>query len=128
VTKRLVDVDDEALAAARARLGTKTGQGHGERGPPPGRRDRPLLPAAPADRQQAPPLVALVLDADHLHLDADDPSRLVPGDGRGHGCCWRPTATATTTMTDPYVVPEVIDAACVSRVIAGLDAALGDRS
>jgi hypothetical protein len=31
-----------------------------------------------------------------------------------------------TTTTDPYAVPAVIDAAYVNRVLAGLDAALGD--
>jgi hypothetical protein len=42
-----------------------------------------------------------------------------------------PTATvatepAPTTTTDPYAVPAVIDAAYVNRVLAGLDAAVGD--
>lgn len=37
-----------------------------------------------------------------------------------------PTAPATTTTTDPYAVPAVIDAAYVNRVLAGLDAAFGD--
>jgi hypothetical protein len=37
-----------------------------------------------------------------------------------------PTAPATTTTTDPYAVPAVIDAAYVNRVLAGLDAVVGD--
>jgi hypothetical protein len=37
-----------------------------------------------------------------------------------------PTAPALTTTTNPYAVPEVIDAAYVNRVLAGLDAAVGD--
>lgn len=37
-----------------------------------------------------------------------------------------PTAPALTTTTNPYTVPEVIDAAYVNRVLAGLDAAVGD--
>jgi len=42
-----------------------------------------------------------------------------------------PTATVATeppqtTTTNPYAVPAVIDAAYVNRVLAGLDAALGD--
>lgn len=42
-----------------------------------------------------------------------------------------PTATvatepAPTTTTDPYAVPTVIDAAYVNRVLAGLDAQIGD--
>ncbi|MFP5318151.1 MAG: hypothetical protein ACLGI2_07620, partial [Acidimicrobiia bacterium] len=36
------------------------------------------------------------------------------------------TAPATTTTTDPYAVPAVIDEAYVNRVLAGLDAAVGD--
>ena len=36
------------------------------------------------------------------------------------------TAPATTTTTNPYAVPAVIDAAYVNRVLAGLDAAFGD--
>ncbi len=36
------------------------------------------------------------------------------------------TEPETTTTTDPYAVPAVIDAAYVNRVLAGLDAALGD--
>ena len=37
-----------------------------------------------------------------------------------------PTAPATTTTTDPYAVPAVIDEAYVNRVLAGLDAAVGE--
>ncbi|MDQ2826385.1 MAG: hypothetical protein M3Y04_05430, partial [Actinomycetota bacterium] len=42
-----------------------------------------------------------------------------------------PTATVatevpTTATTNPYAVPPVIDAAYVNRVLAGLDAAVGD--
>ena len=37
-----------------------------------------------------------------------------------------PTAPAVTSTTNPYAVPEVIDAAYVNRVLAGLDAAVGD--
>jgi hypothetical protein len=37
-----------------------------------------------------------------------------------------PTEPATTTTTNPYAVPAVIDAAYVNRVLAGLDAAVGD--
>jgi len=39
-----------------------------------------------------------------------------------------PTATLPvgTTTTNPYAVPEVIDEAYVNRVLAGLDAAVGD--
>jgi len=37
-----------------------------------------------------------------------------------------PTAPAQTTTTDPYAVPTVIDAAYVNRVLAGLDAVVGD--
>src|SRR5205085_10070389 len=39
-----------------------------------------------------------------------------------------PTATVpvATTTTNPYAVPEVIDEAYVNRVLAGLDAAVGD--
>jgi hypothetical protein len=36
------------------------------------------------------------------------------------------TAAPTTTTTDPYAVPAVIDAAYVNRVLAGLDAGVGD--
>ncbi len=36
------------------------------------------------------------------------------------------TAPATTTTTDPYAVPAVINAAYVNRVLAGLDAVSGD--
>ncbi len=36
------------------------------------------------------------------------------------------TAPETTTTTDPYAVPPVIDVAYVNRVLAGLDAAVGD--
>ncbi len=36
------------------------------------------------------------------------------------------TAVASTTTTDPYAVPPVIDVAYVNRVLAGLDAAVGD--
>lgn len=36
------------------------------------------------------------------------------------------TEPPTTTTTNPYAVPAVIDAAYVNRVLAGLDAALGD--
>lgn len=36
------------------------------------------------------------------------------------------TAPETTTTTDPYAIPPVIDAAYVNRVLAGLDAAVGD--
>ena len=36
------------------------------------------------------------------------------------------TAPATTTTTDPYAVPAVIDEAYVNRVLAGLDAVVGD--
>ena len=36
------------------------------------------------------------------------------------------TAAPTTTTTDPYAVPPVIDAAYVNRVLAGLDAQMGD--
>jgi hypothetical protein len=45
-----------------------------------------------------------------------------------------PTATvateapATTTTTDPYAVPAVIDEAYVNRVLAGLDATRGDAT
>ena len=35
-------------------------------------------------------------------------------------------APATTTTTNPYAVPAVIDVAYVNRVLAGLDAILGD--
>lgn len=43
----------------------------------------------------------------------------------------RPSATVrtepvTTTTTNPYAVPAVIDVAYVNRVLAGLDAAVGD--
>ena len=37
-----------------------------------------------------------------------------------------PTAAPTTTTTNPYAVPPVIDAAYVNRVLAGLDAVFGD--
>jgi hypothetical protein len=37
-----------------------------------------------------------------------------------------PTAPAQTTTTNPYAVPAVIDAAYVNRVLAALDAAVGD--
>jgi hypothetical protein len=37
-----------------------------------------------------------------------------------------PTAAPTTTTTDPYAVPAVIDIAYVNRVLAGLDAVMGD--
>ncbi len=37
-----------------------------------------------------------------------------------------PTAPATTTTTDPYAIPPVIDAAYVNRVLAGLDGIDGD--
>ena len=39
-----------------------------------------------------------------------------------------PTATVplATTTTDPYAVPEIIDAAYVNRVLAGLDQAVGE--
>jgi hypothetical protein len=36
------------------------------------------------------------------------------------------TEPAPTTTTDPYAIPAVIDAAYVNRVLAGLDAAVGD--
>ncbi len=36
------------------------------------------------------------------------------------------TDPPTTTTTNPYAVPAVIDAAYVNRVLAGLDAAMGD--
>ena len=36
------------------------------------------------------------------------------------------TAPALTTTTNPYTVPAVIDVAYVNRVLAGLDAAMGD--
>ena len=36
------------------------------------------------------------------------------------------TAAPTTTTTNPYAVPAVIDAAYVNRVLAGLDAVFGD--
>jgi outer membrane scaffolding protein for murein synthesis (MipA/OmpV family) len=36
------------------------------------------------------------------------------------------TEPATTTTTNPYAVPAVIDVAYVNRVLAGLDAAMGD--
>ena len=36
------------------------------------------------------------------------------------------TAAPTTTTTDPYAIPNPIDAAYVNRVLAGLDAANGD--
>jgi hypothetical protein len=37
-----------------------------------------------------------------------------------------PTAAPLTTTTNPYAVPAVIDAAYVNRVLAGLDATMGD--
>ncbi len=37
-----------------------------------------------------------------------------------------PAAPASTTTTNPYAVPEVIDKAYVERVLAGLDGAVGD--
>ncbi len=37
-----------------------------------------------------------------------------------------PPRPATTTTTNPYAVPAVIDVAYVNRVLAGLDAAMGD--
>jgi hypothetical protein len=37
-----------------------------------------------------------------------------------------PTAPAQTTTTNPYAIPAVIDAAYVNRVLAALDAAVGD--
>lgn len=37
-----------------------------------------------------------------------------------------PTEPAPTTTTNPYAVPTVIDAAYVNRVLAGLDAVMGD--
>ena len=37
-----------------------------------------------------------------------------------------PPAPTTTTTTNPYAVPAVIDVAYVNRVLAGLDAVLGD--
>jgi len=37
-----------------------------------------------------------------------------------------PTAAPTTTTTNPYAVPQVIDAAYFNRVLAGLDAVEGD--
>lgn len=37
-----------------------------------------------------------------------------------------PTEPPRTTTTNPYAVPAVIDAAYVNRVLAGLDAAVGD--
>lgn len=36
------------------------------------------------------------------------------------------TELPQTTTTDPYAVPTVIDAAYVNRILAGLDAAMGD--
>jgi hypothetical protein len=36
------------------------------------------------------------------------------------------TEPPRTTTTDPYAVPAVIDAAYVNRILAGLDAAMGD--
>jgi len=60
-------------------------------------------------------LAMLVLAACSSAEPADDvPSATVP------------TAPATTTTTDPYAVPAVIDEAYVNRVLAGLDAAVGD--
>lgn len=48
----------------------------------------------------------------------------------GGGSGERTSATlgtaVTTTTTDPYAVPAVIDEAYVNRVLAGLDAAVGD--
>ena len=38
------------------------------------------------------------------------------------------TAPATTTTTDPYAVPAVIDAAYVDRVLQGLDKAYGETT
>ena len=38
------------------------------------------------------------------------------------------TVPAPTTTTNPYAVPAVIDAAYVNRVLAGLDAAIGDAT
>jgi hypothetical protein len=37
-----------------------------------------------------------------------------------------PTLPPQTTTTNPYAIPDVIDAAYVNRVLAGLDAAVGD--
>jgi hypothetical protein len=37
-----------------------------------------------------------------------------------------PPAPTSTTTTNPYAVPEVIDAAYVNRVLEGLDAVVGD--
>ncbi|MGH9281203.1 MAG: hypothetical protein ACRD12_24360 [Acidimicrobiales bacterium] len=37
-----------------------------------------------------------------------------------------PTAPETTTTTNPYAIPPVIDGAYVSRIVAGLDAITGD--
>ena|SRR5947209_10507424 len=39
-----------------------------------------------------------------------------------------PTAPAQTTTTDPLAVPDAIDAAYVNRVLAGLDAVVGDMA
>jgi len=39
-----------------------------------------------------------------------------------------PTEPERTTTTNPYAVPPVIDAAYVNRVLAGLDAVLGDAA
>ena len=47
------------------------------------------------------------------------------GDERGPTATVPPAAT-TTRPADPYAVPEVIDAAYVNRVLAGLDAVMGD--
>jgi hypothetical protein len=39
-----------------------------------------------------------------------------------------PSAPITTQPADPYAVPDVIDAAYVNRVLAGLDAVMGMSS
>ncbi len=49
----------------------------------------------------------------------DDDSKAVPS-------ATVPAAPATTATTNPDAIPEVIDAAYVNRVLAGLDAAVGD--
>ncbi len=51
------------------------------------------------------------------------------GDGQiGAPSATVPTLPPQTTTTNPYAVPDVIDAAYVNRVLAGLDAAYGDAA
>ncbi len=50
------------------------------------------------------------------------------GADRGSAASTVATEPAPTTTTNPYAVPAVIDEAYVNRVLAGLDAAMGDAT